>query len=120
MSTTQRRLRSTAVPLAFMSVMGGLFAACGEEEETAYCVDANNVVVDNEQCGDEDSGGSGGFFWFFAGRSLAGGAVTKGTRLTGGAGSARIVSTDKSAIAARGGLGGGPRAGGVGRGGAGQ
>ncbi len=113
---TTRRLRSRTAPLAFMAVMGGLFAACGEEEETAYCVNEDDVVVENDYCGDEERGGSAGFFWLYGGGY---GLVRAGQRLDPSRASGRIVSTDKGAITARGGLGG-AKAGGVGRGGGGS
>ncbi len=113
---TTRRLRSRTAPLAFMAVMGGLFAACGEEEETAYCVNEDDVVVENDYCGDEERGGSAGFFWLYGGGY---GLVRAGQRLDPSRASGRIVSTDKGAITARGGLGGG-KASGVGRGGSGS
>ncbi len=114
--STTRRLRSRTAPVAFMAVMGGLFAACGEEEdETAYCVTEDNVVVENDYCGDEERGGSVGFFWLYGG---AYGLVRAGQRLDPSRASGRVVSTDKGAITARGGLGG-AKAGGVGRGGGG-
>jgi hypothetical protein len=44
-------------------------AACGsdgDDDQTAYCVDANNQVVDDSNC-DESNGYGGGFFFLFLG-----------------------------------------------------
>lgn len=110
------RLRSQAVRLTAVPLLAAAFlAGCGSEEDdatqTAYCVNAQDEVVDNEYC-DEGRSGGGAFFVFFGGRALRGGPVTRGTVLRGGE---RIPSTNRTAIADRGGFGGGARTGGVGR-----
>jgi hypothetical protein len=93
---------SKAVTLTITPVLAAAFVGC-DDEETAYCVNAQDEVVENQHCGDEDDGGSSAFFWYYGGRAIGGADIRRGTRLTGG--SARIVSTDKAAIKSRGGFG---------------
>ena len=111
------RHRSSAVKLTVVPVLAAAFlAGCGEEEEeTAYCVDATETVVENENCDREyDRGGGGGFFWFFAGAGLGRG-FRPGSRVAGLPGS-RVGAGDRAALAQRGGFGSRSRSGGVGRG----
>ena len=97
--------RSKSVNLAVVPLLAAAFlAGCGGEKETAYCVDENNRVTDNSHC---DRGDNPGFFWFFAGPGLTRGSFA-------GAGE-RINSTDKAALAKRGGFGSSARTGGIGR-----
>ena len=108
------RWRSTTLRLTVTPLLAAAFVAgCGsdEETETAYCVDAQNEVVDDDFC-DQDRGGTAGFFIFYGGLALRGGPIRRGTVLTGGE---RIPSTDRARVAARGGFGGSARPGGVGR-----
>jgi hypothetical protein len=71
-------------------------------------------VVENQYCGDDHSGGSNVFFWYYGAHPVGGGSsIHRGTRLTGG--SSRIVSTNKPALQAKGGFGASARSGGVGR-----
>ncbi len=97
--------RSKNVNLVVVPLIAAAFlSGCGGEEETAYCVDENDVVVENRHC---ESGTNGGFFWFFGGAGLGRGSIA-------GAGE-RINSTDKAALAKRGGFGSSARPGGIGR-----
>ena len=100
-------MQLTVVPLLAAAFLAGCVTE--ESEETAYCVDAQDEVVDDENCDDE---GRAGYFVYFGGLPFAGSAIRRGTRLTGGE---RVPSTDRRAIASRGGFGGTARAGGVGR-----
>ncbi len=111
-----RRLRSRTAPVAFMAVMGGLFAACGEEEETAYCVDEDNVVVENDECDERYRHTShGGFFWLFLGSNRLGGRrPAPGQRLPTGGGE-RVRANDRSTLQSKGGFGSSARGGGIGR-----
>jgi hypothetical protein len=104
---SSRAVKLTVVPL----IAAAFIAGCGEEEaeETAYCVNAQDEVVDDELCEDE---GRSGYFVYFGGLPFRGSTIGRGTRLTGGE---RIASTDRGAIASRGGFGGSARPGGVGR-----
>jgi hypothetical protein len=87
------------VPLLAAAVTG-----CGGND-TAYCVDRNDQVVENRNC---DGLGNSGFFWYYGGV----GAARVGSRLSGGE---RVVSTDIAENARRGGFGSGAKSGGVGR-----
>lgn len=105
--------RSKAVRLTVVPVVAAAFlAGCGEDdEETAYCVDANDMVVENENCDDDYDRGSGGFIWFFAG---GGRSYGLGNRVSGAG--TRIRASDRAALASRGGFGSSARSTGVGRG----
>jgi hypothetical protein len=97
--------RSKSVNLVVVPLLAAAFlAGCGEEKETAYCVDQNDKVVENEYC---DRGNNSGFFWFFGAPGLGRGSIA-------GPGE-RINSTDKAALARRGGFGSSAKSGGVGR-----
>jgi hypothetical protein len=96
--------RSKSVKLVVVPLLAAAFlAGCGEDE-TAYCVDQSNHVTDNSRC---DRGDNPGFFWFFGAPGLGRGSLA-------GSGE-RINSTDKAALARRGGFGSSARSGGVGR-----
>ena len=116
--TERRSHRSKAVPLLAVPLLAVAFTACGEDEdETAYCVDENDQIVDNENCDDEaysGGGGGGAFFWFYGG-NVSGGRYVKGAKLTGGD---RVSASNVAEIARRGGFGSSSRgttASGVGR-----
>ena len=102
------RRRSTRVPLAFVPFLAAAFVAgCGDDdEETAYCVNERNEVIDDRAC-DEGRPGAFVFFGAFGGRTIG-----RGTVLRGGE---RIPSADRARVAERGGFGGARRPGGVGR-----
>jgi hypothetical protein len=102
------RYRSTSVKLLIVPLLAGAFTGCaGEEQETAYCVDDNNTVVDNANCDDDRV--NPGFFWFFGGF----GAARIGQTLPRGG--ERIRASDKTALARRGGFGSRSSSRGVGR-----
>ena len=90
-SKSSRAVRLGVVPLLAAAFLAG----CGdEEEETAYCVDQNDEVVENRYCDDDDRGA---YFWYFGGGSyIAGQRVKSGTK---------ISTLDKAALAKRGGFG---------------
>ena len=92
---------STAVRLSIVPLLAASFlAGCGDDEETAYCVDENDEVVENRYCDDEYDGVStgGAFFWYFG----ATGALKRGQRVSGGD---RVSASDRAALAQRGGFG---------------
>ena len=96
--------RSKSVKLVVVPLLAASFiAGCGGEKETAYCVDQNNQVTDNDYC----DRGSGSHFWYFGSPGLGRGSFA-------GAGE-RIAANDKAALAARGGFGSSARSGGIGR-----
>lgn len=97
--------RSRSVKLAVVPLLAAAFlSGCGDEDETAYCVDESNRVTDDVRC---DRANNPGFFWFFGAPGLGRGSIA-------GAGE-RINSTDRAALARRGGFGSSARSGGVGR-----
>jgi len=97
--------RSKSVNLVVVPLIAAAFlSGCGGEDETAYCVDESDRVVENRNC---ESGTNGGFFWFFGAAGLGRGGLA-------GPGE-RINSTDKAALARRGGFGSSARPGGIGR-----
>ena len=97
--------RSKSVTLAVVPLLAAAFlAGCGGEEETAYCVDQSNRVTDNVHC---DRANNPGFFWFFGAAGLGRGSIAPPGE--------RINSTDRAALARRGGFGSSARSGGVGR-----
>ena len=89
---SQRR-RSRDVALVVVPLLAAAVTGCGGND-TAYCVDRNDQVVENRNC---DGLGSPGFCWYYGG---AGGARV-GTKLKGGD---RVVSTDVAENVRRGGL----------------
>ncbi len=95
-----KSVRLAVVPLLAAAFLGG----CGGEDETAYCVDENDRVVENRHC---ESGTNPGFFWFFGAAGLGRGSFAPSGE--------RINSTDKAALAKRGGFGKSAQPGGVGR-----
>jgi len=104
--TERRRLRSRAVPLLAVPVLAVAFAACGGDDDSAYCVDENDQIVENRYCDDEarsgsTGGGGGAFFWYYAGRA-SGGNFVPGTRLSGGD---RVAASNVAENARRGGFG---------------
>jgi hypothetical protein len=107
MARSSTAVRLTIVPLLAASFLAG----CGDDEETAYCVDENDEVVENRYCDDEYDGvGTAGvFFWYFG----AGGSnISRGTKLSGGD---RVSASDRAALAQRGGFGSRSSGGGVGK-----
>ena len=117
--TERRRLRSRAVPLMAVPVLAIAFAACGGDDDSAYCVDENDQIVENRYCDDEayagNGGGGGAFFWFYGGSPVSGGRYVTGTKLKGGD---RVAASNVAENARRGGFGSSSRstsASGVGR-----
>ena len=51
--TQRRRRRSRDVALVAVPVLALAFTACGGDEDTAYCVDENDQIVENRYCDDE-------------------------------------------------------------------
>jgi hypothetical protein len=98
------RKSSRTVALGIVPVLAASFlAGCAEDEETAYCVDENDRVVENRYCEEEGERGGVGvvpFFWYFG----AGGTTfTRGDRVP--AGGERVRASDRAALARRGGFG---------------
>ncbi|RKQ91709.1 hypothetical protein C8N24_1537 [Solirubrobacter pauli] len=100
-------------------VLAVAFAACGSDDDSAYCVDQNDQIVENRYCDDEayagNGGGGGAFFWFYGGSPVSGSRYTTGTKLKGGD---RVAASNVAENARRGGFGSSSRstsASGVGR-----
>ena len=114
---TERRRRSRAVPLVAVPVLALAFGACGGDDDTAYCVDQNDQIVENRYCDDEayaGNGGGGAFFWFYGGSPIRGSSYAPGTRLKGGE---KVAASNVAENARRGGFGSSGKSGasGVGR-----
>ena len=107
--TERRRLRSRAVPLMAVPVLAVAFAACGDDDDSAYCVDENDQIVENRYCDDEayaGNGGGGAFFWFYGGSPVGGGRFAPGTKLSGGD---KVAASNVAENARRGGFGAGSK-----------
>ena len=107
--------KSRSVPIVTLSAIALGFSACGGEEETAYCVDEDNEVVDNGECDDRYHGNShGGFFWLFLAGNRLNRTPTPGQRLPSD-GAERVRANDRSTLQSKGGFGSSARGSGVGR-----
>jgi hypothetical protein len=103
--TERRSHRSKAVPLLSVPVLAVAFTACGDDgDETAYCVDQNDQIVENRYCDDEayGGGGPGAFFWFYGGSVVGNSGAVRGAKLTGGD---RVSASNVAENARRGGFG---------------
>jgi hypothetical protein len=100
----RRRFRSRDVALVAVPVLAFAFTACGGDDDTAYCVDQNDQIVENQYCDDEafDNDGGGSFFWFYGGHPVSGSRYAKGTKLKGGD---RVAASNVAENARRGGFG---------------
>ena len=115
--TERRSHRSRAVSLMAVPVLAIAFAACGDDDDSAYCVDQNDQIVENRYCDDEayaGNGGGGAFFWFYGGSPVRGSSYATGTRLKGGD---KVAASNVAENARRGGFGSSSKTGasGVGR-----
>jgi hypothetical protein len=97
----RRRRRSRDVALVAVPVLALAFTACGGDDDTAYCVDQNDRIVENQHCDDDARSGGSSFFWLYGG-SLAGGRAVPGTRIKGGD---RVAASNIAENARRGGFG---------------
>jgi hypothetical protein len=109
----RRRRRSRDVALVAVPVLAFVFTACGSDNDTAYCVDQSDRIVENRQCDDDAVRGGSSFFWLY-GAHAAGNRFATGSRLSGGS---RVAASNIAENARRGGFGssGSSKAGGVGR-----
>ncbi len=93
------RRRSRDVALVAVPVLAAAFAGCGSRDETAYCVDQSDRIVENRYCDNP----SPSYFWYYGGAAaVAGRALRPGTRLAGGT---AVASTNVSENIERGGFG---------------
>ena len=100
MTAERRRLRSREVALVSVPLLAFAFGACGGNN-TAYCVDRNDRIVENRYCDQTAFNGTPGYFWYYGGHASGGHYVT-GTRLASGS---RVASTNIAENVKRGGFG---------------
>ena len=72
--------QSSAVQLILVTAAAAAMTAC-KEKSTRYCVDADNRVVEDQQCEDDKRQYNPAHHWYYGG---AHGVVVPGTRLSGG------------------------------------
>ena len=90
--------RSRKVNLAVVSALAAAFTGCGDKEGTAYCVDKQSKIVENQKCDNEYRNGN--YFYSYGGAAAGGYLV--GNTLRGGD---RVDASDKATNAQRGGFG---------------
>ena len=112
--TERRRRRSRDVALVAVPVLALAFTACGGDDDTAYCVDQNDQIVENQYCDDDARTGGSGFFWLYGGSLINGNRYATGQRLKGGE---KVAASNVAENARRGGFGSSGKSGasGVGR-----
>ena len=110
----RRRRRSRDVALVAVPMLAFAFTACGGDDDTAYCVDQSDRIVENRNCDDDAVRGGSSFFWLYGASALSGNRYVTGTRLKGGD---RVAASNIAENARRGGFGssGSSKASGVGR-----
>jgi hypothetical protein len=96
------RRRSRDVALVAVPVLALAFTACGGDDDTAYCVDQNDQIVENRYCDDDARTGGGGFFWLYGGSLISGNRYAPGQRLKGGD---KVAASNIAENARRGGFG---------------
>ena len=108
------RHRSRNVSLVALPVLALAFTACGGDDDTAYCVDQNDQIVENQYCDDDARSGGSSFFWLYGGSLISGNRYATGSRLKGGE---KVAASNIAENARRGGFGSGSKtsASGVGR-----
>ena len=109
----RRRRRSRDVALVAVPMLALAFSACGGDDDTAYCVDQSDRIVENRNCDDDAVRGGSSFFWLY-GAHAAGNRYATGSVLSGGS---RVAASNIAENARRGGFGssGSSKASGVGR-----
>ena len=98
----RRRRRSRDVALVAVPVLALAFTACGGDDDTAYCVDQNDQIVENQYCDDDARTGGSGFFWLYGGSLINGNRYATGQRLKGGE---KVAASNVAENARRGGFG---------------
>ena len=99
--------RSNTVQLTLLAAVAAAIAGCGRGQPPRRCVDANDVVVDDRFCRDNQSYGSTGYVpyhYYYGGPR---GSVAPGTHLTGGS---SVAPSGVSSGTSRGVIGGAGRA----------
>lgn len=77
---TRTMKRSHTIHLTIVTSLAAALTGC-QEKSTRYCVDADNKVVDERQCKDEQRPSGSLYHWYYGG---AHGFIPIGTRLRGG------------------------------------
>ena len=98
----RRRRRSRDVALVAVPMLAFAFTACGGDNDTAYCVDQSDRIVENRNCDDDAVRGGSSFFWLYGASALSGNRYVTGTRLKGGD---RVAASNIAENARRGGFG---------------
>jgi hypothetical protein len=98
----RRRFRSRDVALVAVPALAFAFTACAGDDDTAYCVDQNDQIVENRYCDDEAVRGGGGFFWLYGASLASGNRYVPGARLKGGD---KVAASNIAENARRGGFG---------------
>ena len=107
--------KGRTIGIATVTALALFFQGCSDEE-TAYCVDEADAVVDNQNCYDYEDGVTPvPFFWAFLGGDVDKKKIKKGTKIAAGLAAAKIAANNKSALQSRGGFGSQARTSGVGR-----
>jgi hypothetical protein len=89
--------KSKVVTIGTVGALAAAFnSGCGGDDETAYCIDENEEVVENQHC---DNDRTGSYVWFLSGGSYARGASVRGES------GERVSAANKAALASRGGFG---------------
>jgi hypothetical protein len=84
-----------------MPLLALSFTACGGDD-SAYCVDQNDRIVENRLCDEERTGvGPSTYFWYYGGHVGSGGYV-RGAHLSGGD---RVPTSNIAENVRRGGFG---------------
>ena len=89
------RVRGALTTTVLATAATGFLAGCGadeDDEQVAYCTDADGQIVDDDYC-DDDRGGGGGLFFLYLGAFRPG--LPVGTLLPRGG--TRISPTDTAA-----------------------
>lgn len=89
--------RAVTTPSVVVLAAAAFLGGCGtsEPDDVVYCVDKNNVIVDQDRCDDSSGTTSNGAFWYMMGRYNSG--LQPGTQLNPAQSTARFRSTDTAA-----------------------
>jgi hypothetical protein len=112
--TDKRRLSSRAVKIGAVGVLSLAMVGCGSDEETmAHCVDRSQLVVDDDNCDEDDlddgSDSYDTYFWYYGGRRGGDGRASGGSLVPPSDGK---ITTASGKTVSRGGFGGSGSSGG--------
>ena len=110
MTEPRRTRKARTVSIVTLSALALFFQGCSDDE-TAYCVDEFDQVVENENCyADETDGDRDSHFWMF-GHGVSSKKVKKGMRIAG----EKIAASNTAALQSKGGFGSAAKTSGIGR-----